>query len=397
MRQIFIIFLLATLFGASSLVSLGNADFPLDPSILRLRYVLIGTSSVFFLLMSRFDLSVFQKGKAVAFLLIWFLLTLVIVISGLTNNDSVLVRDGFWMMTGIPIIFFGAIPKLIKKNPFKTIALALLLGHIPYIVTSLLFHPITPSLYSGVLANSNQMGNICATIATGLFILLIAGLSEKTSVLYISCIILLLVGDLILILVANSRTSLIAFIIMLLVSFYNLCLQIKYLLKSVCVMITISIINLVFFSQQIYTLSQEIEQSILAKDTTSGRTEIWGETIKNMRVFGYGSEYFERSFGIGGHNTIIDILGQNGIIAAYLLICLLAASFSYAYSYFRTYKNEDYYAVAPLFITACFWILAMGESMFGSLGTAMTLAYLLSMGAVVNRSDVKKVQSYRSS
>ena len=397
MREIIILISLATLFGASSLVGLGNTDFPLDPNILRLRYILVGASLLSLILISRFQILKLYKTRALPLLIIWLSLSFILVISGVINNDSILVRDGFWMMIGVPSIFFGILPNLIQKNNYKQIAWALLLGLIPYIVASVILHPITPSLYRGVFANSNQMGSACASISAGLFILLTTALHRKKPMSQILLLVALLVGNLLLILMANSRTSLLAFASMSSISFIRLVVKPKELVRVVVFSIAAAIPISLFFDKQIYLLWRDIEQGIIAKigeaDSLSGRGEIWSETLKDINLFGHGSDYFETHFNIGGHNTIIDILGVSGILAAYLLIGLLVASFLYAYDYLKLYKNEDSYALAPLLITTCFWILAMGESMFGSLGTAMTLAYMLSLGIVVQRLNKGEVRT----
>ena len=397
-RQTLILMLLAVLFGGSSLPGLASADASLDPSILRLRYVLVGTSLLLLLLMSRFDIWRFHS-KAVPLLLVWTLFSFVSVISGLANNDSTSVRDGFWLMLGIPMIFLNALPKLMKENANILIAVALFLGNVPYIVVSLWLHPLTTSLYRGVFANSNQLGATAAAMAAGLFIVLIAALSAKKSVSYVSLIILLLLGTFTMILVANSRTSLLAFFAMFSIFVWKSVPNPKGLFKITVITTAISSAILLLAGEQTHLLWKNIELSFIAKikgkETLSGREEIWKKTLDDMNLLGHGSDYFESKFGIGGHNTIIDALGRNGIIAAYLLLCLGIASLLYAYLYFKTYAKEDHYAIAPLIITVCFWILAMGESMFGSLGSAMTLAYMLSMGVVMTKSNTERSQRHR--
>lgn len=277
-----------------------------------------------------------------------------------------------------------------KENANLIIAVALFIGHFPYIVVSLWLHPLTTSLYRGVFANSNQMGFTSAVMAAGIFILLITALSAKKSVWYVSLIILLLIGIFIMILVANSRTSMLAFFAMFSIFVWNSVLNLKGLFKIT--VITTAIVSTILFlaGEQTQLLWKNIELGFIAKirgnETLSGREDIWGKTLDDINLLGHGSDYFELNFGLGGHNTIIDILGKNGIIAAYLILCFAIASFLYAYLYYKNYAKEDHYAIAPLVITTCFWILSMGESMFGSLGSAMTLAYMLSMGVVMTKS-----------
>jgi O-antigen ligase len=119
------------------------------------------------------------------------------------------------------------------------------------------------------------------------------------------------------------------------------------------------------------------------KEGLSGREDIWIKTFADMRLLGNGNDYFESNFGLGAHNSIITALGVNGVIAALLMSVLAIFSLFYAYVYFKNSSKKDDYAIAPLIINICFWILSMGEGMFGSLGTAITIAYVLSLGIMM--------------
>ena len=79
----------------------------------------------------------------------------------------------------------------------------------------------------------------------------------------------------------------------------------------------------------------------------------------------------------------MHIIGVNGFIAGMLMVLFAVVSLFYAVMYFRKHCQEDCYAIAPLTFMICFWTLSMGEGMFGSLGNAMTLAYLLSIGVIM--------------
>ena len=124
----------------------------------------------------------------------------------------------------------------------------------------------------------------------------------------------------------------------------------------------------------------------------SGRDDIWAKTLIDMKLLGNGEKYFETNFDLGAHNTIVHIIGVNGIIAEMLMVSFALVSFYYAAIYFRKHWQKDRYAIAPLVFMTCFWTLSMGEGMFGSLGNAMTLAYMLSVGVIMadlNSSDNK--------
>lgn len=397
-RQTLILILLAVLFGGSSLLGLGSVDAPLDPSILRLRYVLIGTSLLLLLLMSCFEIFSFP-GKALPLLLIWTLFNFVSVISGLANNDSISVRDGFWLMLGTPLIFFNALPNLMKENANILIAVALVLGHLPYIVVSLWLQPLNTSIYQGVFGNSNQLGFTSAIMVAGLFILLIDAFSSRKSLWYVWLIILLLLVTFTIILVSNSRTSLLAFFAMFFVFVLKSASNLKRLVKVTVIPTAIISAILLALGEQINFIWENTELGFIAnitkKEALSGREDIWLETLDNISLLGHGSDYFELNFYLGGHNTIIEVLGKNGIIAAYLILCFAIASFFYAYLYFKTYVKQEHCAIAPLVITVCFWSLSLGEGMFGSLGNAITLAYMLSMGVIMTKSNTERSKRHR--
>ncbi|MGL5061791.1 MAG: O-antigen ligase family protein [Microcoleus sp.] len=363
---------------------MGSSEIPLDPAILKLRYVMVGASILILLLMSGFNKLNFSN-KSLPILLLWILFSFAIVTSGIANNDSSVVRDGFWLMLGANFIFFYALPNLMKEQANLLLGLALFLGNVPYLVTSLVSHPLTTLRYKGIFANPNQMGLIGATVAAGILIVLSGALSAKKSSSYIWVIILLLLLNFYIILCANSRTSILAFCAMFGLFIYQSLSNPEILYKMGTIFIAIFSGMVVIGTEQINVVLKEVDGILGDKvqGGLSGRDDIWKQTLNDASWLGYGSDYFEFNFGMGGHNSMIEILGQNGIIAAYFLIFFAIASFYYAYRYFKNYAKEDSYAIAPLIIAACFWILSMGEGMFGSLGTAMTLAYMISIGIVM--------------
>ncbi|MEG3919868.1 O-antigen ligase family protein [Microcoleus sp. T3_A4] len=385
LRQVIIVIALSVLFGGTSLISLGSYNIPLDPAVLKLRYLLVASSLLILILMSPFKQWGFHR-QARPLLFLWILFACGLLISGLANNDTTIFRDGLWQMIAVPLILFNAVPKAMKENANLLMGMGLFLGHIPYIVTSLVSHPPgNGTLYRGVFANSNQMGFTCATMSAGLFILLIGAWSAKKDVRYLLPISVALLSIFVLIILANSRTSMIVCLIMFSVFFSEFVKNpkaVKKLLASATVAVSAV---LLFGGEQIEAMNKTLNNNFEAKEGLSGRDHIWGQTLDESDLLGHGSNYFQLNFGLGGHNTIIEVIGQNGIIAANLLVAFAIASLFYTYAYFKTYAKEDCAALAPFLITVCFWFLSMAEGMFGSLGNAMTLAYMLSIGIVISR------------
>lgn len=384
MRQVLMVISLSLIFGSSSLINLGNSEFPLDPVILKLRYFLVGINLIFLITMSGFDIWHIPT-KPVPLLLFWSLFTLVSVISGIINNDLASVRDGLWLMLAVPVIFFKNFPETMDKNANFIISLSLFIGQLPYIFMSLLLHPLSESnsnIYSGVFPNSNQLGFTCAAMAAGILILLIGSLSKAPNI-WCFAFLFLWLFSLMMILVANARTSLIAFAAMSAILAFKLLQKPQFLIRIIVGITTlVSSIIIGASGEQTQGILQKIT-NIQKKEALSGREEIWSKTISDMSLLGHGSNYFELNFGLGGHNSIIIALGSNGLIAAYFMIGFMVASFYYSYGYFRRYDKQEPYACGPLVITTGFWFLAMGEGMFGSLGNAMTMAYMLSLGVII--------------
>jgi hypothetical protein len=392
LREIIITILLSVLFGGTSLIGLGNAEIPLDPAVLRLRYLLVGTSLLILILMSPFKQWGFHR-QARPLLLLWILFGFALVMSGLANNDTTIFRDGLWQMIAVPLIMFNAVPRAMKGNAELLMGMGLFLGHIPYIVTSLVSNPPgNGTLYRGVFANSNQMGFTCATMSAGLFILLIGAWSAKKDWRYLLPISAALLSVFVLIILANSRTSMIVFFIMFSVFFSGFVKNPKAVKKMIAIASAALSAVLLFGGEQIEAMHNIINNNLEAKEGLSGRDKIWVSTLDESDLLGHGSNYFTLNFGMGGHNTIIEVIGINGIIAGNLLIAFAIASFFYTYAYFKTYAKEDCAAIAPFLITVCFWFLSMAEGMFGSLGNAMTLAYMLSIGIVMSRPLEGKMQ-----
>ena len=392
LRQVIIVIALSVLFGGTSLISLGSYNIPHDPAVLKLRYLLVASSLLILILMSPFKQWGFHRQDR-PILLLWILFGFALVMSGIAHNDTTIVRDGLWQMIAVPLIMFNAVPKAMKGNANLLMAMALFLGHLPYIVTSIVSHPPgNGTLYRGVFANPNYMGLICATMSGGLFILLIGAWSQKKDGRYLLPISAALLSLFVLITLANSRTSMIVFSLMFFVFFSEFVKNSKAVKKMIAIATVAVTAVLLFGGEQIEAMHNILNNNFDAKEGLSGRDKIWGTTLDESDFLGHGSNYFTLKFGLGGHNTIIEIIGINGIIAGNLLIAFGIASFFYTYAYFKTYGKEDCAAIAPFLITVCFWFLSMAEAMFGSLGNAMTLAYMLSIGIVMSRPLEGKMQ-----
>ena len=378
-----IVVLLAILFGGASLTNLGTLYAPLDPAIAVLRFTMIGIVLIFFAIISGSELlNIPTKPFSLTFL--WTAYSLVFILSGFANNDLTILRDGFWFMIAVPVIFFNALPKLMKKSANILITLGLLLGVSPYIIFSWALQPVWQSdsrIYSGIFPNANQLGFTAAAMSSGLFVLAIGCLFSKKNSFQLLLVNISLVACLMTIMLANARTSLVTFFIMSLLLLWQLFQSTRNVVMAVVAAFAIGMATINIGAQNPWLF--ERIGDIQEKDALSGRDDIWSKTLTDMKLLGNGEKYFESNFDLGAHNTIVHIIGVNGIIAAMLMVSFALVSFYYAAIYFRKHWREDRYAIAPLVFMTCFWTLSMGEGMFGSLGNAMTLAYMLSIGVIM--------------
>jgi hypothetical protein len=391
-RNRIIVVLLGILFGGASLTNFGTLYAPLDPAITVLRFAMIGAVLILFAIISGSEL-LNMPTKPFPLVFLWMAYSLVFILSGFANNDLSSLRDGFWFMIAVPVIFFNALPKLMKESANILITLGLLLGVSPYIICSWALQPVWQSdsrIYSGIFPNSNQLGFTAAAMSSSLFVLAIGCLFSKKSSFQSLLVNISLFGCLVTIMLANARTSLITFSMMSLWLIWQLFQSTRNVVIAVIALFSIGVATLSIGAQNPWLF--ERIGDIQEKDALSGRDDIWAKTLIDMKLLGNGEKYFESNFDLGAHNTIVHIIGVNGIIAAMLMVSFALVSFYYAAIYFRKHWREDRYAIAPLVFMTCFWTLSMGEGMFGSLGNAMTLAYMLSVGVIMadlNPSDNK--------
>jgi uncharacterized membrane protein len=388
--------LLALLMGGASIVGLGSSDRPIDPIWLQIRYGLVGIPLIVLILTAIFKPAQVLQQRYVLLLLLWLCFGTVAVLSGLVNENGKALADGAWLLIGVPCLFFYALPRAMGRSIPVGIALGLLFGHLPYAICSVVQSPPTTFPYTGIFSNSNQLGVTMMSMNCGLSILLNKLVSEPSrpsrtfKILGLSGVIILSFG---LILISNSRTSLIGSLMGLGLALYPV-FQIfqnprnaaRFFLFSIGIAGTL----LLYLGNELDAVVQGIgigyANKLESNDTFNGRSYIWGKTLQDSRLFGYGSnDYFTQKFDLGGHNSLIDILGQNGLIAAYLMIIFAILSLYYAYRYFREQFMVNPYAIAPLIIGIMFWTVSMAESMFGALGRGLTIAYLLSIGLMLHR------------
>jgi O-antigen ligase len=395
-RAIALVGLLAMLLGGASIVSLGSADLIPDPMWFRVRYGLVGIPLIAFIGTAMFQPPQLKQQTYFLLFWIWMCFGIAALLSGLINENSKALLDGVWLLIGVPFLFFYILPRAMGRSAESFLAWGLIIGHCPYAICSIIFASSTAFPYKGIFSNSNQLGATMMTLNCGLLILFNKILLDpplRSSFFKIMGLIGALILSFGLILSSNSRTSLFGSLLGL---FFALlpALQIlknpRNLARLLLAGLGTMLVFFIYLGTEFANLLQNIESGYAEKlessDAFNGRSYVWGKTLEDARLFGYGSnDYFMQNFDLGGHNSIIDILGQNGLMAALLLIVFALFGVYYAYCYFREQVAVNPYAIAPLLISIMFWTVSMAESMFGALGRGLTVAYLISVGVMLYR------------
>jgi O-antigen ligase len=385
---------LSMLMGGASIVALGSTDYPLDPIWFQVRYGLVGLPFAIFIAAAFLFPTPCAQRNVPPLLWLWLGFGSVALLSGLVNENTKGLSDGAWLLVAVPSLFFYILPRALGSSIEAAIAWGLILGHLPYVICSLVQSPPAVFPYSGIFSNSNQLGATMLTLNCGLLIFLnkiLLELSDPARRIKLSSLGGLILGSFILILFSNSRTSMIGSFLGLAIALYpamRLFQNPKVLVRLLIFGIGVIGVVLLYWGSTLAVLLQSIESGYTDKlessDAFNGRGAIWQKTFEDTRLFGYGSnDYFLKNFDLGGHNSFIDILGQSGLIAFYLMIIIALVGLYSAYRYFRAQAGINPYALAPLLINVMFWTVAMAESMFGSLGRGLTVAYLLSLGTML--------------
>lgn len=394
LRDSIIIASLSLLFAASTLVSLGSRTVEIDPRILQLRYVTVALSlGVLILVVLKDGFIPFRMSTtSFMYLLVWSAFAFFVILSGIWHTELSAILTGVWFFVGVPIIFKIMMPQLRSRLPLNGIvAWSLMLGHIPYIVVSLLMFPVTDRRYSGIFANPNQLGMVGVMVASGALVILVAGQLQGHRLRSVVLPGLALVASVVVVLLSGSRTSMLAIAAMAAVAgihyLWALRANVRPILPSIAVAAFVLPLGIYFGYPQVEHLLQPMIERFTAITIGeilifSGREKIWEGTIRDAALFGHGSGYFMETFQRGPHNSFIAILGEFGIPATLFLVIYATIGLLWAYRYSR-YFPGDPYAHGPLVILVGFWVLSLGEEMFGRLGRGITLAAFISTGLIL--------------
>ena len=93
----------------------------------------------FILIMCRFKVGRISL-QALVMLFFWIGYATLSVASAIVSNDNVV--GELWQLIGVPAVFFFVIPHYANRNGVLIIAIAMALGYAPFILASLILHPI---------------------------------------------------------------------------------------------------------------------------------------------------------------------------------------------------------------------------------------------------------------
>ncbi|MGD0772688.1 MAG: hypothetical protein ABSC05_07685 [Candidatus Solibacter sp.] len=312
---------------------------------------------------------------------VWFLFGFLMFASAIVNSSASEAFGGLWCLAGVPVVCFAAIPRIIRRYGLSILPITIILGDLPYIAASLFQYPLQYP-YMGVTGNPNSLGVLAATMGCAFLALASAAKSRRTALR-------LLIGWLgcfFLVLLSGSRTSAIALLATTALFFADLLASaISWARKSALVTV---ILLLALCCLQLTTPegSASIVYEILNKsDQVRGtfqpqRSEIWSQTLSDATLLGHGADYFVDRFTFGGHNSIISVCGQYGIVPAVFLVVFGVGGMASAWRYYRTQRIWTEHALTPLLFQVCFWTLSVGEGMFGLVAGSINLAFLVSFG-----------------
>ena len=391
-KPLFCWYLLALmmLFGGASLINLGSAYDPLDPALSTARMVLVAGSlaalSPFLpAAIARFD----TATKGMTLIVLWLAFGAVCLVSSVATNDDIGgLASTLWILLGIPIVFFVGLPGALGKSASKLVVLALLISHTVYIIVSLYLYPDIQFLYKGIFGHPNETG-ITATVVAACSLAWIVECVRIGSLRGWARASLgaLFGGSSFLVVVSGSRTSLMALIITTGTATIvgSRLLHRKRMLWMLAGGLGIFSVGTAFFPRLDFAdqIWQKNTQQVMKGDILSKRTDIWAKVIDDMQVLGNGSAYFPENVGISSHNSLMHIVGEHGPIAAFFMSCVAGLGLLRAWHLAVGDRGNRSFAAAPLLISVCFWVLSMGEGIFGSIGTGISLAYLVSLGILI--------------
>lgn len=386
---ILIVLGLALVTAAANILSLGDYRAPLPAHFLAARRAAIVIGLAVLCALSWRHLIQFPR-KLQPIQVLWGAFGLSILMSGFWHADISALLQGVWFLFGVPLVFFWAIPGAAGISASSVLAWAIIIGTIPYIIISLGIQPLVFP-YEGIFGNPNQFG----VAAVSLFAVVAARVAlgvrmRPWKLITYSCGLAVLT---LLVLASGSRTSLLALLVVASVMVYWWMRQWRSngAVKSVLLVSVIALPIAVVVGVNAGSFHNMLEMLMLKHDQRldSGlmgpRGFIWFETLMESRVLGHGSHYFADNYVFGAHNSVVEVMGVYGWVAASILVMVALCSVYMSYRYAVSGASDNAWRLLPLMVVLAFWVLSMGEALFGALGRGITIAMYFAIGVVINK------------
>jgi len=343
----------------------------------------------FILLLCRFRVGKISL-QAILLLFFWLGYATMSVASAIVSNDNIV--GELWQLVGVPLVFFFVIPHYTNKHGVVIIAMAMALGYAPFILTSLILHPIQAN-YEGIYANPNAMGMVAATWMTGLLILVrgyTMGGGRTLAKTFISILLgLSILVGLGLLVASSSRTSLITIGMLFFIFVWTLLLDASKKRFWIVLVITGTSLLLMFMlvtggARGGGMLAEQMKKFDSSLGSVSGREVIWQTVLKETSIFGYGNSNLERRLGEPAHNTHMEVLHAKGSIGLIFRVFFDIMVIKMTYRLAVRKVREDGYAVGPFMMIMTYMVMGLTENVNGTLGSGIHMAFLLMIGMALN-------------
>jgi O-antigen ligase len=374
------------LFLSASLLLYSSGNSPLSPALSAIRFTGIGVGTLSIVLLGISERRGVNNRTPWALLAIWELFAFFCgassVFNGSLGDDAI---ELFWIVFCVPLCFFVCGTTVISRFGFLPLLYGLSVAHATLICVSLAADPSLHFRYLGLFGDPNQLGYASIMAILAALALLPAKLAVFRDSWRTVCLITaLIVVSFFLICVSSHRTSLLTLVMCLAISLARF-RRLRVIGLGVLLSIVVSMCAVVMLSER---ATQVVAQMILKNSTAfekgtllDGRENIWRLAVQDIRLFGHGRRYFiDSTNGLGAHNSFLHILGTRGLLAAIALvgICIYSVALCWKLTRIRDLPIEM--SQGALLMVVAYWAMGMTEGVFGSLGTGLHIAFLITLG-----------------
>lgn len=393
LAKVILTILIAVLVGILHISGIFPPD---DPPSYRIQIAAMAVGLM--LVISAGKIGNFSKLKLIM-LFLWSGFALMTLLSALVYDEKL--QAVIWVCVGVPYLIFCVIPHASGRHGNVMILVAIILGLMPYIVWSLAKYSVVAP-FRGVFENNNSFGMTVTTVTACLLALLRGAIPAKRKNvlqwLWIVGLSMSVVGAFLLILVSNSRTSLLCFSVLLMIFLGSLLFNTYKNRYWIVLAIAIMLGAMTFFAGSVFLdnnkdgyankMITKIETKWKSGDVSDGRIPIWKAVVNDITLLGRGGSIFPAYYGGLAHNTYITVLGSVGIVALVFVTVIHGLVLFLACRMVVKNIRNDGYSIGPLLVVMNFFALGMTELVFGLLGNGINMTFLLMTGVLINAQGV---------